>query len=76
MFILDQYAEELKMVAVVKVLAYVTHANISILGYHPLYPIQSFLDPTSVTSDRTEDGSFRYLRNFGHFYTRLQGVIH
>jgi hypothetical protein len=71
MFIPDQYTEELKMVSDVKVFAYVTHTNISIVGYHPLYPKQSFLDPTSVISVRTEDGSFRFLTNIGHFFTIL-----
>jgi hypothetical protein len=49
--------EETKMVAVVKVLAYVTGIKVSFWGYHPLYHIQYFLDPISVTFSRTEDGS-------------------
>jgi hypothetical protein len=37
------------MAAVVKVLAYVTGISVSLRGYHPLYHIQYFLDPISVT---------------------------
>jgi hypothetical protein len=67
MFISDQHTEEIKMAVVAKVLFYVIGTSISLRGYHPLYHIQSFLDPISVTFFRTEDGSSRFLRNIGYF---------
>jgi hypothetical protein len=35
-----------------------------------------FLDPNISDIPQAEDGSCRFLRNIGHFSTRLQGVIH
>lgn len=75
MFLFDQYTEEIRMVAVVRVLAYIIGISVSLRGYHPLYHIQYFLDPISVTFIRTEAGSSGLLTNIGLFSIGLHGVI-